>query len=136
MGNRLLCLTALFLFSRSGTFAAQQKAQSLDRTNTLVAAAAKGDLRTIRSLIRTGIQLDTPDSCGNTALIKAIVCRQTKTAKYLLDRGAGVNARGSDADTPLLVAARWGDTDQIALLLRRGARVNACDDLGQTPLGI
>ncbi len=110
-------------------------------TKSLRAAAAKGDVRCLRELLRRGEDPNTQDEHGETPLhYVALSCEFigeplcVNAAKVLLDYGADPNARDEWGVTPLHQAASGGHTELVKLLLDRGADPNAIDNFGVTPL--
>ena len=88
-------------------------------------------LRTIRSLLEKGANVNVRDKTGRTVFMR--VCFRAcfdfshiKIAKILLEYGANVNARGKDGETALLEVCEIGkeNINVVKLLLRAGADVN------------
>jgi ankyrin repeat protein/Tfp pilus assembly protein PilF len=101
-----------------------------DHRTALMRAAAKGDVATLRDLLRGGARVDDttphePESMffegGQTALMYAARCGHLEAAAVLLDAGASLVAVADDGDTPLASAACSGQIDIVELLLVRGA---------------
>ena len=101
-----------------------------------VAAAGRGDLSTVRAVLR-----EKPDwirrvgSHGRTLLWEAAYRGRLATTRFLLDEGADIDACGCHF-TPLLVevspycAARFRKREDVAaLLLERGARLDFHSDV-------
>ena len=93
-------------------------ASELDRQ--LAGAAGRGDVVSLRQLIKEGAQVNAVDEWGNTALLLAAREGDVETARTLLRAGAEVDGRGG-ALTPLGQAALRGHTHMVRLLLRSGA---------------
>lgn len=89
-----------------------------ERQEALQEAVAKGNVAALAGFIRRGVDLDAPDSNGDTPLMKA---PDAATAAALLDGGAHVNKPGRDGLTPLMFAAARGNADVVRLLLARHA---------------
>ncbi len=60
-------------------------------------AAVEGNLAVIDSLLREGIDIDSTDKYGQTALMLAVVNHQADIAKILVAAGADTAMRGSGA---------------------------------------
>ena len=60
-------------------------------------AALAGDLAVMDSLLRAGIDIDSRDRYGQTALMLAVINRHAAVAKMLVAAGADTAIRGSGA---------------------------------------
>jgi ankyrin repeat protein len=92
----------------------------------LLVAAEKGDLNKIRNLLTLGINVDTRDADGFSALHIALIevksdKKQYEICKYLLERGINVNLPDKVGDTPLHIAVQHGNFDLTKLLISHGA---------------
>jgi ankyrin repeat protein len=98
-------------------------------------SAYQGDLAKVRSFVEQGIDVDSRDSEGRTALYYAAMQGKRDLVEFLLSRGANVNAKDKDYGfTPLHHAVGGGHKDVVELLIAKGADVNATDKHGWTPL--
>jgi ankyrin repeat protein len=122
---------------------ADAKATNQFGATALMAAAAGGDEKSVRLLIKHGADVNAQPAAnqmgfvlggGRSALMWAAYRGGVAIMKLLIDAGADVNAEGS-MDTPLSQAA-WADRTAAAqLLIERGAKVNqAAQTDGYTPL--
>jgi hypothetical protein len=93
--------------------------------STLIRAAEKGEINTVKELLEKGADPEEKDSFGDTALMHAAEKGHPEIVKLLLDKGANVNARSNFGDTPLISAARSGNSATVTILLERGAQINA-----------
>lgn len=103
------------------------------KESILYEAAAVGDVRFIRILLRKGADVHAVDEYGQTALHKvAEVSHNIRSARALLAAGADVNAKDNNGRTPLLEALRAiAELDFITFLLAADADVNAIDNRGE-----
>jgi ankyrin repeat protein len=106
--------------------------------NALMLAAKSGDVRTVKLLTEHGLDVNTRNPKGYTALFEAAWAGNKDVAQYLIAKGADVNAGIADFPfkgmTALAIAAAL-DRDEIAdMLIAAGARVNARDGAGYGPL--
>lgn len=85
--------------------AEQTVPENLDSTMQLLFMACKGDVKGVQDLLDEGIDLNSIDLDGRTALHIAACEGHVEVAKLLLNRKANVNARD-----------RWGSTVNILLL--------------------
>lgn len=89
---------------------------------------------TTNLLLKHGAAPDTRNDKGESALLRAIKCRQGLHALLLLRRGADINAADNKGETPLLVAIEWHMPEMAAFLLEEGADVSRYDKKGYSPL--
>jgi type IV pilus biogenesis protein PilP len=102
----------------------------------LLVAASAGDVESIELFTNAGIDIDTADSAGNTALIKAASAGQIAAVEKILGMGADprhTNTVGRDA---LISAASKGYEDVARMLLNRGADTSIRDSEGWGALSI
>jgi ankyrin repeat protein len=101
----------------------------------VVAAAAAGDLATVRAAVDEDPSLLRVKGWENQTLLHVAVGQnhQNVTA-YVLDKGADVNAVTTEGLTPLHMAAQNGNIAIITLLLEREAKIDALDVKGWSPL--
>ncbi|MCK6484491.1 MAG: ankyrin repeat domain-containing protein [Phycisphaerae bacterium] len=96
-------------------------------------AAARGDVITIQSLLRAGVNVNVYSN-ETTALHAAAEKGQVAAIMVLLDAGAKINRTDGDGWTPLHRAAARNRVEAARTLLDRGAAVNVCDRINNTPL--
>ncbi len=88
----------------------------------LLAACARGDLKTISRILDSGVPVDARDAQGNTALMVACRNCQLEAVRLLLERGADVNATNSYSRRAMDVASDWGYPSIIELLRAHGSK--------------
>jgi ankyrin repeat protein len=108
----------------------------VDRTKILLRAASRGQLETVRSLVRSGVNVDARSKYGNTPLMRAAYKGYVRVAEFLLDNGAYVNAQNMHGNTPLLVTVGAGHSEMVEFLLRRGADPEIKNMDGNAPLTV
>lgn len=101
---------------------------------TLLLAAEKGDLETIRALLKRGDDKDAVNSQGETVLQIAIRHGRTEIFKELLDAGAQIQTSCRSWAAPLHTAALLGYTEIVKILLAHGVMVDKRDIYGETAL--
>lgn len=103
-------------------------------TETLAAAAVRGDLGAVQHLLATGADPNAgPDV---SALMNAAAADSAPIVKELLRAGARVNATGGSGWTALMYAVQFSKRDDPAivdLLLNAGAEVHARATGGEFP---
>ena len=99
-------------------------------------AAMRGDLDEVRELLRSGADVNAPQSDGLTALHWAADNGDAALAGVLIYAGANMAPlTRNDAYTPMHMAARGGHAEVIALLLEAGADpAVATSRTGVTPM--
>jgi ankyrin repeat protein len=106
----------------------------------LTRAAASGDADTVRKLLREGVDVNTRNQWGQTALFLACsyAYRNAELIKVLLDAGADPNVRERWGGTVLVSAVGTASDENrppiVRELLRSHADVNVKDSSGMTPL--
>lgn len=98
-------------------------------------AAKNGNLSVVELLLQEGVNVNTKNYYGNSALIWACRYEFNDIAETLLLAGADVNIRNSEnGRVPLAEAIYREDVEQVKLLLQYGANVNICDNRGMPPI--
>ena len=117
-------------------------------------SAATGDREAVETLLAGGLDVNAPDTEGDTVLhdlylfcYKPLRGRETEEQRaerfscnararrllpYLLGRGADPDARNASGTTPLMRAAEVGDEEGALILIKAGADVRARDSRGAT----
>ncbi len=105
-----------------------------DLESSLLAAAAVGDMETIKALLSRGARVNQVSSDGNTPLGNAAMFKQPRAVKALIEAGADVNLRTGNLDrsTPLMLAALSGDLETVRVLLDAGTDPKTKNDRGWT----
>jgi ankyrin repeat protein len=104
-------------------------------------AALNGNVDRIRELLASGVDINSKNAVGSTALYGAARrsndTSSLETVKFLIDNGVNVNAKNNY--TALMAASENSNTisslDTVKLLLDAGADVNAKSDKGVSVLG-
>lgn len=100
--------------------------------SALIVALQSGSGRVVAALLaHPGLQIDSANAAGETALMIAALGGERAAAEQILARGAQVNREGW---SPLHYAASGPSTALVALLLDRGAAIDARSPNGTTPL--
>lgn len=105
-------------------------------TRDLLVAAGAGDSESLIHFMDAGLDIDSTDAKGNTALINAASAGQLETVEKILGMGADprhVNLNGRDA---LLTSSAKGYEDVSRMLLSRGADASVKDKEGWSALSI
>jgi ankyrin repeat protein len=100
----------------------------------LVEAVKQQDVKAVQKLLRQGVDVNTPEGDGATALHWAAHWDDRGTADLLVRAGANVNAANDYGVTPLGLACTSGSLPLVERLLTAGANPNAVQSNGETPL--
>ena len=92
--------------------------------------------RVVRILVEKGVDINSVDNYGNTALYFAVLKGDKEIAKLLLDRGAKIDALDKYGRTILHYAVSIGNNEMCRLLMQDGANVNIRDKDGNTALDL
>lgn len=108
----------------------------LENPAVIVAAAASGDVDTLRDFLRKHPKEVNAKAAGKAAIHCAAVAGNIAVLKVLLEFKADVEIKDEDGDRPLHLCA-YSDEDEAAkLLIDVGANVNSKNLKGATPLVI
>ena len=102
----------------------------------LIAAAANGDMESLKVLLAYRADVNAVNKFKMSPLLYAVKANNTEIAKYLLDRQADVNQVNTTGETALYLAASAGNIDLVNILLTLGSNYNAVAANGLTPLKI
>ena len=105
-----------------------------DLAERFLAAAIKGDVSLVESMLQEGVPVDCVDRYDQTALFHAALFNRTDVIRLLLQKGADVNKRDRFGRTPVHHAARENSTEAIAMLIEHGASINITNDEGDKPI--
>jgi len=97
-------------------------------------AVFRGDISEVKTVLDSGVGVDSVDADNRTALIHASIDKNLDLAKALIDWGANVNVKDFQDMTALHFAAQNYDLALCKCLVENGAEVDAQDDNGNTPL--
>jgi ankyrin repeat protein len=101
---------------------------------TLVAAAAAGDAATVRRLLADGVDVDTRDANGRTAVTAAALGEHVEAARVLVAAGADVDLQDAERNNPLLVCGETGNVALLREVLRAGPDLRRTNRFGGTAL--
>ncbi|WP_082631761.1 ankyrin repeat domain-containing protein [Cytobacillus praedii] len=106
----------------------------LDRNEQLIQAAERKETETIKRLVEEGIDINTKDSEGRTAIMIATYNNDVDTAKVLIKAGADVNIQDNLKNNPFLYAGAEGYVEILKLTIESGADPTITNRYGGTAL--
>uniref|UniRef100_A0A667Z2Y8 Ankyrin 1 n=1 Tax=Myripristis murdjan TaxID=586833 RepID=A0A667Z2Y8_9TELE len=107
-----------------------------DAGNSFLRAARSGNLDKALEHIKNGIDINTANQKGNTALHIAALAGQEQVVTELVNYGANVNAQSQKGFTPLYMAAQENHLEVVKFLLENGANQSIPTEDGFTPLAV
>lgn len=106
-----------------------------NNNNTLIVAAGKRLIKSVKCLTDTGYNLGLKNHAGMSALDKAIINKHEDVCEILINAGAPLETRTRKFKrTPLHMAADVGLVTTTRLLLTRGSKVYVKDHKGLFPI--
>jgi ankyrin repeat protein len=103
---------------------------------TFIACVKKGDLLAVRLFLTAGMDPNTKNHEGHTALMWAVDSGRMEVLEMLLEAGARVDERNNRGVTALHWAVSRNNMAMLHRLRERGADVQAADKSGETALSL
>ena len=100
----------------------------------LLLEASRDNDQTVKDILAKGIDIETRDKNGRTALLIATRQNAINVAQLLIEAGADVNAMDKINDSPYLYAGAEGKIEILLLTLRYGADLTSVNRYGGTAL--
>jgi len=100
----------------------------------LFVAASRNDATAILTALEKGVDIETRDAAGCSALLKATHHNAIEGARILIDAGANVNAMDNIGDSPYLYAGAEGRLEILRMTLEHGADLTSVNRYGGTAL--
>ncbi|XP_022722877.1 dual specificity protein kinase shkC-like isoform X2 [Durio zibethinus] len=97
--------------------------ENLDSTMQLLFMACRGDVKGVEDLLNEGVDVNSIDLDGRTALHIAACEGHVEVVKLLLSRKANIDARDRWGSTAAADAKYYGNVDVYNILKARGAKV-------------
>ncbi len=104
------------------------------RDRRIVDAAEHQDMGLVRTLLVNGVDANSKQPDGATALHWAVHWNDIATAEVLIGEGANVNAVNRSGESPLSLACGNGNATMVQALVDHGADTNMAASSGETPL--
>jgi len=105
-----------------------------EREQLLIEAVVQHDLALVKQLVKRGVNIESRDAQGRTALLVAVANHSVEIVRVLIDAGADVNAQDLQLDSPLLLAGAEGTLEILQLILEANPDFGKYNRFGGTPL--
>lgn len=103
-------------------------------TQALFEAVQSNNVPELKRLVKNGVDVNSRDDIGQTALMHACTQGYKESAAILLSAGADIDAQDAVGGTALMYAGLEGREDAVRLLLDKGADVHVRDVMQNTAL--
>ena len=124
----------LFIVSATVAVVPLLAQQSEAAGREMLAAARRGDLPTLKSLVAGGASIDPRDDDRQTPLLLAVQGNHTMAAAWLIGAGADINAQSQNQDTPWLLSGALGHADLLRLMIPRNPDLSVRNRFGGNAL--
>lgn len=102
----------------------------------LIAESELGNIKQVKELIRSKVDVNLIDGIGDSALIGATLHDHLNIVKFLIKNGAEINVKNLTGWNPLMYASMNGKYEISKLLIKNKANINDKDKKGLTALRI
>ncbi len=99
---------------------------AMDGKSAFLQAAKSDNSAKLKELTQQGVDINSADDNGKTALYWSSSLGHLNAVKFLLDNGANANLRDRNKETPLIAAAREG-RDQVVTMLLENRKIARLD---------
>jgi ankyrin repeat protein len=130
-GSLLLILLGCFA---TVAYAAEEKLDEKSKELKFYTAAKEGRLEQVKAMLSAGMNVNSKNPVGRTALMGAAYNGNRKVVKTLVVEGADVNQADEQGKTALMMAVVNARLDVVAELLKAGADVKLEDKNKKTAL--
>ena len=105
-----------------------------DHAEKMFNAVSTDNIGELEKILAKGVDIETRDASGSTALLVATHNNATGSAQLLIDAGADVNAMNDINDSPYLYAGAEGMLEILRMTLDNGADLRSVNRYGGTAL--
>ncbi|XP_013777711.1 protein phosphatase 1 regulatory inhibitor subunit 16B-like [Limulus polyphemus] len=102
----------------------------------LLESSARNDIEEVRRLLKSGVDPDSTNEDGLTAVHQCCIDSNEEMIKLLFEFGANVNATDHELWTPLHAAAACGNLNILKLVIEKGGDLLAVNSDGNMPYDI
>lgn len=101
-----------------------------------LAACSSGDTDEVKAHLKIGVNINTTNIDGLTALHQACIDANIEMVKFLVENNADINAQDNEGWTPLHAAVSVGNLEVTKCLINKGARLNMCNNDSDLPIDL
>jgi ankyrin repeat protein len=98
-----------------------------------LAACSSGDTDEVRQHLKLGVNINTTNIDGLTALHQACIDANIEMVKFLVENNADINAQDNEGWTPLHASVSVGTFEVVKFLISKTARLDICNNDGDLP---
>lgn len=103
---------------------------------TFLAACASGDTDEVKQHLKTGVNINTTNIDGLTALHQACIDANLDMVKFLVENNADLNAQDNEGWTPIHAAVSGGNLEVIKYLVQANSRLDVCNFDSDLPIDL
>ncbi|MCG7213169.1 ankyrin repeat domain-containing protein [Paenibacillus mucilaginosus] len=132
----MICIGCIFILQGCALVdrGETMKTEGQYMNHSLLQAAERKDVDSVRRLVKEGADVNVQDSKGRTPAMIATYNHDVATVKVLLDAGADVNIQDHMKNTPFLYAGAEGYIEILKLTIDAGADPTLTNRFGGTAL--
>lgn len=101
-----------------------------------LAACSSGDIDEVRAQLKIGVNINTTNIDGLTALHQACIDANLAMVQFLVEHDADLNAQDNEGWTPLHAAVSVGNLEVVKFLVLMGARLDVCNSDSDLPIDL
>ncbi len=101
-----------------------------------LAACSSGDSDEVKAHLQTGVNINTTNIDGLTALHQACIDANLAMVQFLVDNNADINSQDNEGWTPLHAAVSVGNLEVSKWLVGKGARLDVCNNDSDLPIDL
>lgn len=103
---------------------------------TFLAACTNGDTDEVKQHLKMGVNINTTNVDGLTALHQACIDANLDMVKFLVENNADMNAQDNEGWTPLHAAVSGANLEVIKFLIQSNARLDICNFDSDLPIDL
>lgn len=101
-----------------------------------LASCSSNDIDEVKYYLKLGVNINTTNIDGLTALHQACIDDNFDMVKFLIDNNADLNVQDNEGWTPVHAAISDGNLEITKYLVSKGAKLNICNNDGDLPIDL